>query len=738
VEYLVVAINMDTFDPDLIKLPYSLIVTGNPSGTDAPPGIPAYKSGLNCWRLGTPRFVKDDVETDLVTNSPTNPIPGEGEWRAFKIPLQGNYLQTTNLDIQCFFSLYHKGTGYQVLTAVNALASRLIPEPTMVASSETPVALGDWVYHVPGQFEFDVEKMHFSQYPDTNGFDINCTYPKMVADDWICTRSGPVDDIRFWFSAQGDWFDPTGDLASQISNIHIEFFAAGSKDTPIIRPQPCPGNAWWSADFAPDAPNVEISEYAEGLQGWLDPKLPPEEDVYIPADHTKIFECRITNIPDPYIQVQDSAYWFSVSIATDDSTSPTALLGLKVSDMERYHGDYYGKAYRYGAVHSLLSDVTLCDSIVEPGIDEFLDVSFAINHMHFGSATTCHDTIWEPGELCAFDALQETGYADGNGDCEIDFQDLWLFQQEYGSAGPALSWDLNGDGVVDLTDLAIFASSYGFTVPFCTDPGLPADDCYGTIALSLSPDSSAIVSSGTQMPGLNTVYLVIDTDHASLMECSIQSSPNIVLLDNGVLRYPGVPSTLSCGATSQQKYLSYYYPDGDWPSGPITLVAISYALTDMDPAWIKLEPIPGCEHLADIRWAVDGIGHTYHFDTVLNVAINGGTPPTTSSTCVVVTGVETDEPKPAGFKLGHNYPNPFNPNTTIGYELPEASSVNISIHNVRGQLVRSLVKSVKPAGLHQVTWNGRDTSGNRVASGVYFYRIQAGAFVQTKKLVLLK
>jgi peptidase C25-like protein/flagellar hook capping protein FlgD len=88
--------------------------------------------------------------------------------------------------------------------------------------------------------------------------------------------------------------------------------------------------------------------------------------------------------------------------------------------------------------------------------------------------------------------------------------------------------------------------------------------------------------------------------------------------------------------------------------------------------------------------------------------------------------------------LQGNYPNPFNPITTISFSLPESAQVEMEIYNVKGQLVRILAQDEYSAGAHEIIWNGKDEAGKSVTSGIYYYRLNAAGTVQTRKCVLLK
>ncbi len=105
----------------------------------------------------------------------------------------------------------------------------------------------------------------------------------------------------------------------------------------------------------------------------------------------------------------------------------------------------------------------------------------------------------------------------------------------------------------------------------------------------------------------------------------------------------------------------------------------------------------------------------------------------------VITGIGDNEGGlPREFALHHNFPNPFNPETTIAFDLPKSTDVTLKVYNARGQLVKTLVNGNRSAGKYQVTWNGTDNFGNRVASGLYIYSIKAGEFTQNRKMTLLK
>ena len=93
---------------------------------------------------------------------------------------------------------------------------------------------------------------------------------------------------------------------------------------------------------------------------------------------------------------------------------------------------------------------------------------------------------------------------------------------------------------------------------------------------------------------------------------------------------------------------------------------------------------------------------------------------------------------PSNFKLYNNHPNPFNPITTIRYDLPTDELVNISVYDMKGRMVKTLVNGSQNTGQNAIKWNGTNNKNEQMSAGIYLYTIQIGDFRQSKKMVLLK
>ena len=158
----------------------------------------------------------------------------------------------------------------------------------------------------------------------------------------------------------------------------------------------------------------------------------------------------------------------------------------------------------------------------------------------------------------------------------------------------------------------------------------------------------------------------------------------------------------------------------DWLQIPVATGQVAYGAT------------------TDVAFTVDatGLGDGL-YEARLVVTHNGGASVAIPVSLTVFSATAVGD-LPAATTLLGNHPNPFNPQTTISFTLPGDEDVSLRVYSARGALVRSLLQGHQPAGVHHVVWDGRDNRGGMVASGVYFYRLQAAAGNFTGKMVLAK
>ena len=168
----------------------------------------------------------------------------------------------------------------------------------------------------------------------------------------------------------------------------------------------------------------------------------------------------------------------------------------------------------------------------------------------------------------------------------------------------------------------------------------------------------------------------------------------------------------------QSEYGEWYVTDGD---GECQIDDGFFYLDDIDPPIV----IEVGQEWGTIRGLVD-----YSYD------LYGINPVDRNDISPDVDNDEETVAKPE-ITLG-NYPNPFNPTTTISFSIPEAANTTIEIYNIRGQKVKTLLNAHLDADQHEVTWQGTDDNGKNVTSGIYFYKLNSGRYTATKKMILLK
>lgn len=164
----------------------------------------------------------------------------------------------------------------------------------------------------------------------------------------------------------------------------------------------------------------------------------------------------------------------------------------------------------------------------------------------------------------------------------------------------------------------------------------------------------------------------------------------------------------------------------------------SYAITGLDPGDYKIMASRSLYETTYYPNTID-IGNA----ATLNVAEQGVLDYSNATVKMPASQITLTEDAasqflPGEFMLLQNYPNPFNPTTVIEYQIPESATVSLKVFNVQGQLIKTIINQVQPAGVHKVSWDGTDMTNSIVPSGVYFYQLEANDFTQIRRLVFMR
>lgn len=171
------------------------------------------------------------------------------------------------------------------------------------------------------------------------------------------------------------------------------------------------------------------------------------------------------------------------------------------------------------------------------------------------------------------------------------------------------------------------------------------------------------------------------------------------------------------------------------PSSGLDNVTLKYNASG-EEQWVMRYNGPGGINDEACSLVVDELGNVYISGSSYTSFWSVYTTIKYTQTPVNISVSSTNLPKE--YNLMQNYPNPFNPETVIGYQLPVATHVKLTIYNLIGQKVRTIVRAQHPAGRYEVKWDGRDENGAQVSGGIYFYQLHAGDFRQASKMVLLR
>ncbi len=206
-------------------------------------------------------------------------------------------------------------------------------------------ALADWDIGEPA-------KMHFPQLPDPNGWDVKANYSKVLADDWMCTETGPVADVHFW----GSWYqDVVGPIRWFQVSIHSDIPDPDGTGPEFSKP----GDLLWQRIFYPE--EVAVRPWGTGEQGWYDPNIP----MWNRPDHHQTYQYNIETIVDPFIQQAGTIYWLDISVESNYGE-----WGWKTSSMH-WNDDGVWADYVPGGQ-------TPWEELRDPITQESLDMAFVI------------------------------------------------------------------------------------------------------------------------------------------------------------------------------------------------------------------------------------------------------------------------------------------------------------------------------------------------------------------------
>ena len=306
---------------------------------------------------------------------------------------------------------------------------------------------------------------------------------------------------------------------------------------------------------------------------------------------------------------------------------------------------------------------------------------------------------WSPAvQLVPAEAEQPVLSEDFDGDGAVGFGDFFLFADGFGGSDPTL--DLDGNGVVGFGDFFLFADRFGQTLP--TKPRWA---------------QQALVAAGTRL-GADAIAVSAEEVVLSLRLEGVETLRGyglVIEFDPPVLRYAG-PDSLADGKRLR-------------------------LVRQVDDRLLLAEHLPGRQEGLP---AVQLLGAPLRFRVepgrlpALRVRLSGGAISTGRGRGWRVADHGEARIAPQAYALLPNYPNPFNPATTLRVALPAGAQGRLEVCNLLGQTLRQWDLSSLGPGYHGVVWDGKDQEGRPAASGVYLARIHSGTFSQTHKLLLLR
>jgi len=302
-------------------------------------------------------------------------------------------------------------------------------------------------------------------------------------------------------------------------------------------------------------------------------------------------------------------------------------------------------------------------------------------------------------------------------DAKVDFNDFMALVKAFGTTPGSADYnpmaDLNGDDQVNFGDFVIFSANFG---KVAVDAPVRAGKTVAAAGANAKADVSLQVSGSAKMGELITIT-------ADLSNATAVNGWGLTLkFDPEQFEFLEATSPRTNLLTASGATAPVFLVNQD-EAGTVSLAnAISQGSS-----------ATGEGSLAVLTFKPKGEFENARFEVANGMVFDANS----LSNPLFANDLEV-KLAPAAFALNQNFSNPFNPETTIGYDLADGSQVLLEIYNVMGQLVNTLVSDHQAAGRYRVVWSGVDAGNRQVASGVYFYRLQTEGFKAVKKLMLLK
>ena len=312
-----------------------------------------------------------------------------------------------------------------------------------------------------------------------------------------------------------------------------------------------------------------------------------------------------------------------------------------------------------------------------------------------------------------FLALDVTLVGDFNGDLTVNLDDFFLFADKFGQAatGEAAKFDLEPDGTIDLDDFFLFADKFGTSAAAKQWAFAQYLDEEAHVWIDASADNAGhrlgqglitVRVKAEQVNDISAFGMVLNYDHTAVTFEAAEEGPGHLLEMNGA---------------NAPFFTVFRHRPGQ--------LVIGNALVDD-------EPVSGQGLLAQLTFRTrQGPTNDAFFELADAVVAHNGITKRIART-------SAGRVKPDTYKLSANFPNPFNPTTTIDYALPEAAHVQLVIYDLLGQAIRTMANSHHEAGFYSAVWNATDDDDRPVANGLYFYKLSAGHFNSIGKMMLLK